>query len=73
MAVFKVDKEKKPKPKAKVKKRADPRINAAAAKTDGAILGDIVARAKPANAGDVEVYIVTAPDYAILKQLAGEA
>lgn len=66
MAVFKVDKEKKPKPKAKAKGKA-------AAKTDGAILGDIVARAKPANAGDVEVYIVTAPDYAILKQLAGEA
>ena len=66
MAVFKVDKEKKPKAKAKAKGKA-------AAKTDGAILGDIVARAKPANAGDVEVYIVTAPDYAILKQLAGEA
>ncbi len=65
MAVFKVDKEKKPKAKAKAKGKA-------AAKTDGAILGDIVARAKPANAGDVEVYIVTAPDYAILKQLAGE-
>ena len=66
MAVFKVEKEKKPKAKAKAKGKA-------AAKTDGAILGDIVARAKPANAGDVEVYIVTAPDYEILKQLAGEA
>ena len=67
MAVFKTDKEKKPKAK-KAKAKAAP-----AAKTDGAILGDIVARAKPANAGDVEVYIVTAPDYEILKQLAGEA
>jgi len=66
MAVFEVEKKKKPKAKAKAKA-------APAAKTDGAILGDIVARAKPANAGDVEVYIVTAPDYAILKQLAGEA
>jgi len=66
MAVFEVGKKKKPKAKAKAKA-------APAAKTDGAILGDIVARAKPANAGDVEVYIVTAPDYAILKQLAGEA
>ena len=54
--------------KAKAKAKAAP-----AAKTDGAILGGIVARAKPANAGDVEVYIVTAPDYEILKQLAGEA
>jgi hypothetical protein len=66
MAVFKVEKEKKPKAKAKAKA-------APAAKTDSAILSDIVSRAKPANAGDVEVYIVTAPDYAILKQLAGEA
>ena len=66
MAVFEVEKKKKPKAKAKAKA-------APAAKTDGAILGGIVARAKPANAGDVEVYIVTAPDYAILKQLAGEA
>ena len=65
MAVFEVGKKKKPKAKAKAK--------AAPAKTDSAILGDIVARATPANAGDVEVYIVTAPDYAILKQLAGEA
>lgn len=67
MAVFEVGKKKKPKPKAKAKAKAP------AAKTDSAILGDIVARATPANAGDVEVYIVTAPDYAILKQLAGEA
>jgi len=66
MAVFEVGKKKKPKAKAKAKA-------APAAKTDSAILGDIVARATPANAGDVEVYIVTAPDYAILKQLAGEA
>ena len=65
MAVFEVGKKK---PKAKAKAKAAPK-----GKTDGAILGDIVARAKPANAGDVEVYIVTAPDYEILKQLAGEA
>ena len=64
MAVFEVEKKKKPKAKAKAAPKG---------KTDSAILGDIVARAKPANAGDVEVYIVTAPDYAILKQLAGEA
>ena len=57
--------------KAKAKAKAAP--VPPAAKTDGAILGGIVARAKPANAGDVEVYIVTAPDYEILKQLAGEA
>ena len=57
--------------KAKAKAKAAPAPPAA--KTDGAILGGIVARAKPANAGDVEVYIVTAPDYEILKQLAGEA
>ena len=57
--------------KAKAKAKVAP--PAPAAKTDGAILGGIVARAKPANAGDVEVYIVTAPDYEILKQLAGEA
>ena len=63
--------------KAKVAVKAKAKAKAApappAAKTDGAILGGIVARAKPANAGDVEVYIVTAPDYEILKQLAGEA
>jgi len=63
--------------KAKVAVKAKAKAKAApappAAKTDGAILGDIVARARPANAGDVEVYIVTAPDYEILKQLAGEA
>ena len=63
--------------KAKVAVKAKAKAKAAPAppapKTDGAILGDIVARARPANAGDVEVYIVTAPDYEILKQLAGEA
>ena len=45
--------------KAKAKAKAAPAPPAA--KTDGAILGGIVARAKPA------------PDYEILKQLAGEA
>ena len=63
------------KAKVAVKAKAKAKVAPAppAAKTDGAILGAIVARARPANAGDVEVYIVTAPDYEILKQLAGEA
>ena len=61
------------KAKVAVKAKAKAKVAPVAPKTDGAILGGIVARAKPANAGDVEVYIVTAPDYEILKQLAGEA
>jgi len=55
---------------AKIKAKAKGKTPAA--KTDSAILGDIVSRARPANAGDVEVYIVTAPDFEILKQLSGE-
>jgi len=55
---------------AKIKAKAKGKTPAA--KTDSAILGDIVSRARPANAGDVAVYIVTAPDFEILKQLAGE-
>ena len=59
--------------KEKVAPKAKAKAKAPAPKIDRAILGDIVSRASPANAGDVRVYIISAPHYETLKELAGEA
>lgn len=60
------------KEKVAAKLKAKAKGKTPAAKIDRAILGDIVSRASPANAGDVRVYIISAHHYETLKELAGE-